>query len=212
MDHQLPRFSTPKIYIPGLALCTVMYQDVSKTMVYWSQLFSRILLHHLLNESEVNIKEGTLSQESLYALSKLGTEMHLLQYRNRITEIYSPWCSILKGQPSETGISTLIDNLQVEAINKFEFHLLNIQDVARRIWFDRDNQMSKNICSSTHEIVNFTNHEIPYGLKQLLTHGTNFVPLIARDNVDIVTNAENDLKNAAIKFFFLGQGIIVTHL
>ena len=178
-----------------------MYHDVSKNMVYWSQLFSRILLHHLLNETEVNIKEGTLSQESLDALGKLGTEMHLLQYRNRITAIYAPWCLILKGQPNKTGISTLIDNLKVEVINKFELHLLNIQDVARRFWFHRDNQMSRNICSSTHEIVNFTDHEIPYGLKKLLTHGTNFVPLIARDNIDIVTNVENDLKNAAIKFF-----------
>jgi hypothetical protein len=201
MDHQLPMFITPEIFVPGLSLCSVMHQEVRKNMVYWGQLCSRLLLYHLLNESEVNIKGGRLSQDSLNTLVKLGIEMHLLQYKDRVTEIYAPWCSILKGQPSTEGISVLIDNLQIEAVDKFELHLLKVQDVARRIWFERDNQMNRKICSSTHEIVNFTIYEIPYELKMLLTHGTNFVPLIARDNIDIVNNVENDLKNAAIRFF-----------
>ena len=61
--------------------------------------------------------------------------------------------------------------------------------------------MCKKLCSTARVITNFTNIDIPLKLHQLLLHGINFVPDVARSKSELLEIVETDLKEAAIKFF-----------
>ena len=189
-----------KIYSLEVLSC-VLWQDVKGKMLHYGQLFSRLFFKHLTTETEVHIKNGMVTSDSEVVLNKLECEKHILQYRGRIIDIYRPWCAILCGQPIYPGVENQVLEIISVAILSFEELVYSIQKIANKVDNRNDNAMCKRLCSTARVITNFTGTEIPLKLEQLLSHGINFVPTAARSKSDLLDIVENDLKEAAIKFF-----------
>ena len=164
-------------------------------------MFSMLFFKHLTEETEVQIKIGSLSASSVNTLGRLQCEMHIMDYRARIYEIYNPCCKILLGHPNTLDNVKIITGVIPNAINEFEKYIFSIQKKATSYWFKKDNQMCRALCSTTHKIVNFTKCAVPPILEEMLSHGINFVPTVARNDQEILEIVENDLKASAIRFF-----------
>ena len=202
MDHQLPVFRVPPVEIYSLeGLSKELTYDVNKKMLHYSQLFSRLLFKHLTTETEVHINNGTVTSESVVVLNRLESEKNILCYRDRIIDFYGPWCSILCGQPVLPGVENQVLEIIPAVILCFEEQIYTLQKISTRLDVKNNNSMCRRLCSSTHSVVNYTDTTVPLELQQLLKHGLNFVPTVARNNFDLLFLVENDLKTAAIRFF-----------
>ena len=194
-------FKTPAVQVPSLEISDIMNTDVKKNMHCYSKLFSELFFKHLTSETEVQIKNGALSELSINTLGRLEVEMHVLDYNTRIYELYRPWCNILSGSPITLDTMKYIDRILPDVITGFEAFIFSLQEKATTYWFRKDNQMCKTLCSNTHKVVNFTSNPVPPILDEMLSHGINFVPTVARNEYEILEIVENDLKASAIRFF-----------
>lgn len=196
-------FKTPAVQVPSLEISDIMsaQSHVKKNMRCYSKLYSDLFFKHLTSETEVQIKDGALSEISNNTLGRLECEMHVLDYNARIHEFYKPWCNILSGNPITVDTLKYINKIIPDVITGFEAFIFSLQEKATIYWFQKDNQMCKTLCSSTHKVVNFTRNPIPPILDEMLSHGINFVPTVARSEYEILEIVENDLKASAIRFF-----------
>ena len=194
-------FQPPSIKIPGLGLTKKMSIDVGKKLRSYSIMFQNLLMKSLTEETEIQIKTGALTPMSIHTLGRLQSEIHIMNYSAHIFQMYDPWCRILSGQPNTPFSAEKITEIIPNVISEFEKYIIVIQEKATRFWFEKDNQMCKALCTTKHKIVNFTNCAVPKILEEMLSHGINFVPTVARNDHEITEIVENDLKASAIRFF-----------
>ena len=65
-----------------------------------------------MSETEVQIIEGTFTRDSLAMLAELESEMEVLQYRERLSEILGPWQTTLGGQPVSPEVGRLLGEFE----------------------------------------------------------------------------------------------------
>ena len=117
-------FQPPSINIPGLELTKKMSMDLGKKLRSYSKMFTMLLMKSLTEETEIQIKTGSLTQNSINILGRLQSEIHIMNYSAHIFQMYDPWCRILLGQPNTLFSAEKITEIIPNVIFEFENTLL----------------------------------------------------------------------------------------
>ena len=115
LNMNLPQFSLPwaKLHVPTLVVISkAIAKPIRKRVYEYAKNYSSTLIKHLMSETEVQIIEGTFTRDSLAMLAKLESEMEVLQYRERLSEILGPWQTTLGGQPVSPEVGRLLGEFE----------------------------------------------------------------------------------------------------
>ena len=173
---------------------------VRKQLYTYSSQYSEILTKHLSNETEVQIVGGCVTEDSLPKLSKLESEMAMLQFRPNLRRILRPWAVVLLGQPVYPEIENLMNDLIAEIYEDFEAFIYKIQEQTTKQMRAENKQLSSKACRDDSQILNLSGVEIPPKLALVCKNGPNMVPNEALNISVLKEHIEKDLISAAIKF------------
>ena len=145
----LPQFSIKqyKFKIPTLKLLSeALAKNVRIQLCTYSNKFSEILLKHLTSETEIQLVNGRLTDESLENLQLLETEMSVLQYNSNLRNILDAWTEVVLGQPVLPEVHDHLHDLRVEIHEKFETFVYELQKYATRKTHAENKQLCNKAC------------------------------------------------------------------
>ena len=204
MHSNLPayKFELDKLIVPTLVTISLAVARITRVKIYqYSVIYATTLLKHLENETEVQLVNGELTDESKVLLNLIESEMEVLQYNKCLNNIVGPWEKMLGGQPVQPEVAIQISKCAKNVVLDFEVFIYELQSRAinnRRIL---NNSLCNSVCKSSTRILNLTKFKIPDELTKALTNGTNFVPLDSLKINELKDYIEKDLVNAAVNFF-----------
>jgi hypothetical protein len=200
----LPLFRYPlsKLNIPSLEILSTALARGVRTRIYdYATEFSIILVKHLTSETEVQIDNGCITEDSQQILKQLETEKDKLQYSSHLRNILSAWMLTLVGQPVYPAVHNFLHECIQDIYKEFETFILKLQAHARKQMHTADMQLCIKACKSDSKILNLTGVPIPLELDSLFKDGSNFVPQDSLSFGDLKDHIEKDLIAAAINFF-----------
>ena len=199
----VPQFTIKlyKLKIPSLQLMSdVLGKDVKIKLCNYSKKFSEVLLKHLTSETEVQIVNGSLTDESQESLQLLKTEMSVLQYRSNLRNILDAWALVLLGQPVYPDVHNYLHDLRADILEMFETYIYDLQNHATRKMRSDNKQLCSKACKNVSQIMNLTEANISPELDLMFKNGPNMVPSDALKTSEIIKHIENDLIMSATKF------------
>ena len=131
MVSELPQFHLPwaKLNVPTLEITSRAISKSTRKKIYeYASNYACTLMRHFSCETEIQIENGELTQDSKAILFLLESEMDVLQYRQRLNEIMGPWKSILCGQPVHPDVQNLLDDYVQNIIFDFEKFIFELQE------------------------------------------------------------------------------------
>ena len=129
----VPQFSfkQSKFRVPTLKILSeALAKNVRIQLCTYSTKFSEVLLKHLTSETEIQLVNGSLTDESLENLQLLEAEMSALQYKSNLRNILDAWAQVILGQPVLRGVHDHLFDLRVEVHEKFEIFVYELQKYA----------------------------------------------------------------------------------
>ena len=203
-DIGVPKFylALSILVIPSvISMSEILGIEVIKKISEYSKCYCQTLIKHLLNETEVQLIDGNITENSRLVLSKLGDEMGILQYRSNLQRILSLWKNQIRGQPIYPAVHNILADRIETIMGRFQDYVYRIQKYCTRVRFGLDNSLGKKVCETKTSIINLTDKPIPTSLKQMFAEGPNSVPHEILDHQVLQKRMENDLMKAAISVF-----------
>ena len=204
MESILPVFKFPLAWliVPTLDSISKALAQSTRNKIYdFAAGYSTTLMKHFGSETEVQIVNGNVTEESKSVLLHLGSEMEVLQYRKNLTNLLRPWQNILSGQPICPEVEYLLSQYSDRIIDDFERFILKLQILANKNMRDMNNLLCKNVCRTDYKILNLTESQIPAELETMLSNGINYVPQDDLACSELKTVIEDDLVRASINFY-----------
>ena len=204
MDVKIPKFVLPfsMLIIPTLEMLSGdLAKGAAMAVSSYYNNYSSTLLKHFGGETELPIVNGELTAASKSKLPLLEHEMGMLQYRTRIRTIMGPWQSILNGQPIIPEVENEIGDCIQNVVEYFEEHIFKLQTVANQNMRLANNLLCTQVCTSKSKVLNLTKFKVPDEIEELLSRGTNLVPLDELHCKNIEELIEKNLITEAISFF-----------
>ena len=167
----------------------------------YSTHYGEVLYNHLNNETELQIIDGILTENSMKLFPKLGYELQILQYRENINRKLETWGKMMAGQPITPTTENLINERRTIILTNFDNFIYIIQKCARKRRHAIDNNLCTNACKAKTIIINLTSKSLPTALEQFFVEGPNSVPHVFGSLKSLKIKMEKDLRDASIAFF-----------
>ena len=156
MESILPVFKFPLAWliVPTLDSISKALAQSTRNKIYdFAAGYATTLMKHFGSETEVQIVNGNVTEESKSVLLHLGSEMEVLQYRKNLTNLLRPWQNILSGQPICPEVEYLLSQYSDRIIDDFERFILKLQILANKNMRDMNNLLCKNVCRTDYKIL-----------------------------------------------------------
>ena len=184
--------------IHSLVEPAVTPKQVVKDLSCYLLSFFTILTSHMTQEYEVCIRGGKVTEEGRLNLKKLASEFVQFQYRDRLSEILTPWVNLLSGQaPAQHSAIQIISNVVTLVESKITECQQKILSARRAA----NNRMCSTKIKNGPIVHNFTDFVIPDTLKDMLGPGLQIVPAYNRPLDEIKRTILGDVKKAAVTYF-----------
>ena len=199
----MPVFSIPLslLIIPTLIMSEVIGKVVVNKILSYSESYAATFQRHLQTETEIQLQNGRLTEASHQILAKLEFEMELLQYKENLLGILTPWADQVTGQPVFPVVNNITLDRIEEILSIFHTYILEIQVNSLKCFRNTNNALCRKVCTTKTRIVNLTSFPLPSSIEKLFADGPNSVPHEAKNIKDLKESVESDLIKAAVSFF-----------
>ena len=196
------RFPLKMLQIQSLETTSkAMAKKLRSRLSRFASEYSSIMIKHFKTETEVQIVEGRISDESKSALEDLESDMAVLQYRQQICSLMDPWKIQLGGQPVFPEVLTLLDECVNNVIKDFEDFIVKLQEITNKEMRESNMELCLKSIKQKSKILNLTEFKVPVELERAFMHGPNSVPMDELKIGELRDLIERDLVSAAINFF-----------
>ena len=159
------------------------------------------LQSHMSTEYEVQIRNGTITDDGKNVLKTLYGDYCVFQYKPNIKAILQPWLSVLCGQPLQPPVSEALSRVLPHIVSLVE---TKIQYAQQRMLSHRrelTNSLCREKCQTGPTIHNLTSIDIPKEVMDLIGTGLHVVPTNYHDYDSARQTIVKDLRTAAISHF-----------
>ena len=178
---------------------------MKKDIIKYSEIFVSVLQKHFGAEFEVQIRDGIVTHESEKCLEIIGQDFAVLQYQNKICQIFQTHSSKLHGS-ARGYILDLLDFMEDRVIDTFHDLIRRRQDAILRLRRQKNTDLCSKKCANGSTIFNFTDLELKPGLESLLKNGLKNVPIIKSTTEDLLREIELETIIACKNLFFSYYG------
>ena len=92
-----------------LVMSKITGKKIFREIQNYSTHYGEVLYNHLNNETELQIIDGILTENSMKLFPKLGYELQILQYRENINRKLETWGKMMAGQPITPTTENMIN-------------------------------------------------------------------------------------------------------
>ena len=165
------------LIIPSLVLYSeIIGRDVVKQILSYSGQYSKMLSKHLGEETEIQMIDGNLAEDSQQVLNKLENEMQILQYKKHLIRILDAWADQITGHPVYPEVHNVIYVRVEDFLNSFHSFIQRVQKHSLGKRRGKDNALCNQVCKSKTRIINLTRFPISKLVEDLFKMAQTLFP------------------------------------